>query len=131
MRRLLLAGAASLALIATAQAEVGFDLATYQRCASLLAAVAEQAPWAKTAAWYQDASSAFVLAAAEERLRLRGEGSLSWLQVKVEAQAVQEALKAQSDAGSQDPQQDPALLEFCTAIGEAIVPVRLDAYQPQ
>lgn len=129
MRRLLLAGAASLALIAAAQAEVGFNLATYERCAALLGAAAAEAPWAKTANWYREASGAFVLAAAEERLRLRGEKARSWLQIKVEARAIEHSLEEDYDASGEAVQKDPELLEFCVAIGEAIVPVRMDAYE--
>ena len=129
MRRLLLAAAASLALTEAVQAEVGFNLATYERCAGLLGAIAEEAPWAKTANWYQEASGAFVLAAAEERLRLRGDKARSWLQVKVEALAVEQTLKEHYGANGQDVEKDPELLEFCVAIGEAIVPVRMDAYK--
>ena len=129
MRRLLLATAASLALMEAVQAEVGFNLATYEQCAGLLGAIAEQARWAKTADWYNEASSAFVLAAAEERLRLRGDKARSWLQVRVEAQAVEETVRAQHGTTGQDWHSNPALLEFCVAIGEAIVPVRMDAYE--
>ena len=98
-------------------------------CAALLGAIAEQAPWARTADWYKEASGAFVLAAAEERLRVRGEAPLSWLQVKLEALAVEEGLKKQPSASLQDRRKDPELLKFCVAIGEAIVPVRMDAYK--
>lgn len=129
MRRALLAGAVSLASIGLAHAKVGFNLQTYERCAALLGAAAAEAPWAKTADWYLEASGAFVLAAAEERLRLRGERARSWLQVRVEARAVEEALKREYDAPGEDLRKDPKLLEFCVAIGEAIVPVVMDAYE--
>ena len=111
-----------------AQAEVGLNLATYEQCAGLLGAIAEQAPWAKTAAWYQEASSAFILAAAEERLRLRGDRVSSWLQVRVEAQAVQETLEERYGASGTKLQNNPKLLEFWVAIGEAITPVRTNTY---
>jgi hypothetical protein len=129
MRRLLLAAAASLALMVAAQADVGFNLATYERCAALLGAVAQEAPWAKTADWYKEAGGAFVLAAAEERLRLRGERSRSWLQVKVEALAVEETLDDRYDVSGLELRNDPDLFKFCVAIGEAIVPVTMDAYK--
>lgn len=129
MRALLLAAATSIAVTGAAQAEVGFNFATYKQCASLLGAIAGEAEWAKTAAWYEEASDAFVLAAAEERIRLRGEASSSWLQVKLEALAVQETLDETYNATGQSIRNNPELFDFCTAIGEAIVPVTMESFK--
>ncbi len=142
MRKLLLAAATSIALTGAAQAEVGFNFLTYEQCAGLLGTIASEAEWAKTAAWYeaasdafvlaasyQAASDAFVLAAAEERIRIGGEVSGSWLQIKLEALAVQEALDENYNAIEQGMRNNPELFDFCTAIGEAIVPVMMGSFK--
>lgn len=129
MRALLLAAATSIAVTGAARAEVGFNLVTYEQCASLLGAIADKAKWAQTADWYEEASSAFILAAAEERIRLRGEAPGSWLQVKLEALAVQEALDENTNATGQEMRDNPELFDFCSAIGEAIVPVTIESFK--
>lgn len=129
MRALLLAASTSIALMGAARAEVGFNLVTYEQCASHLAAIAGAAKWAKTAEWYEEASSAFVLAAAEERIKLRGETPGSWLQVKLEALAVQETLDENYTATGQETRNNPELFDFCVAIGEAIVPVTMESFK--
>ena len=129
MRELLLAAATSIALMGAAQAKVGFNFLTYEQCASLLGAIASEAEWAKTADWYEAASGAFVLAAAEERIRIRGEASGSWLQIKLEALAVQKTLDENYNATGQEIKNDPELFDFCIAIGEAIVPVTMEAFK--
>ena len=72
------------------------------------------------------ASGAFVLAAAEERIRIRGEASGSWLQIKLEALAVQETLDENYNATGREMRNNPELFDFCIAIGEAIVPVTME-----
>ena len=129
MRHLVLAAALTCAALPVARADVGFNVATYEQCASLFGAIAGEAPWAKTADWYREAGGAFVLAAAEERLRGRGEPAGSWLRVKVEAQAVQDSLAKANPERDRDLRQNPELLEFCLAIGEAIVPVPINAFK--
>ena len=129
MRELLLAAATSIALMGVAQAKVGFNILTYEQCAGLLRTIASEAEWAKTADWYEAASDAFVLAAAEERIRIRGEASGSWLQIKLEALAVQKTLDENYNATGQEMRNNPELFDFCMAIGEAIVPVPMGAFK--
>ena len=112
-----------------AQAKVGFNILTYEQCAGLLGTIASEAEWAKTADWYEAASDAFVLAAAEERIRIRGEASGSWLQIKLEALAVQKTLDENYNATGQEMRNNPELFDFCMAIGEAIVPVPMGAFK--
>jgi hypothetical protein len=129
MRELLLAAATSIALTGAAQAKVGFNLLTYEQCADLLGSIAGEAEWVKAADWYEAASGAFVLAAAEERGRIRGEASGAWLQIKLEALAVRETLDENYNATGQEMRNNPELFDFCISIGEAIVPVTMEAFK--
>ena len=129
MRELLLAAATSIALMGAAQAKVGFNFLTYEQCAGLLGTIASEAEWANTADWYEAASDAFVLAAAEECIRIRGEASGSWLQIKLESLAVRETLEENYNATGQEMRNNPELFDFCMAIGEAIVPVPMGAFK--
>ncbi len=122
MRELLLAAVASIALTGATQAEIGLNLQTYEQCAGLLSSIAGAAEWAKSADWYETASEAFILAAAEERIRIRGEPSGSWLQIELEARAVQETLDENYSATGEPMTNNPELLDFCIDIGEAIIP---------
>ncbi len=122
MRELLLAAATAIALTGATQAEIGLNLQTYEQCAGLLKSIADGAEWAKSAEWYETASEAFVLAAAEERIRIRGDASGSWLQIELEARAVQETLDENYSATGEPMTNNPELLDFCVDIGEAIVP---------
>jgi hypothetical protein len=122
MRELLLAAVASIALTGATQAEIGLNLQTYEQCAGLLRSIAGAAEWAKSAEWYETASEAFVLAAAEERIRIRGGAPGSRLQIELEARAVQETLDENYSATGEPMTNNPELLDFCIDIGEAIVP---------
>ena len=122
MRELLLAAVASIALTGATQAEIGLNLQTYEQCAGLLRSIAGAAEWAKSAEWYETASEAFILAAAEERIRIRGEPPGSWLQIELEARAVQETLDENYNATGEPMTNNPELLDFCIDIGEAIIP---------
>ena len=63
-----------------------------------------------------------MLAAAEERIRIRGGPPGSWLQIELEARAVQETLDENYSATGEPMTINPELLDFCIDIGEAIVP---------
>ena len=119
---LLLAAVTSIALTGATQAEIGLNLQTYEQCAGLLRAIAGRGEWAKSADWYETASEAFVLAAAEERIRIRGDGPGSWLQIELETRAVEESLNENYNATEQPMINNSELLDFCVDIGEAIVP---------
>ena len=120
MRELFLAAVTSIALTGVAQAEIGLNLQTYEQCAGLLRAIAREAEWSKSAEWYEAVSDAFVLAAAEERIKNRGEVPNS-LQIELEARAVQESLDQNLDATGQPTLNNPELFDFCIDIGEAII----------
>ena len=120
MRALFLAAVTSIALTRVAQAEIGLNLQTYEQCAGLLRAIAREAEWSKSAEWYEAVSDAFVLAAAEERIKNRGEVPNS-LQIELEARSVQESLDQKLDATGQPTLNNPELFDFCIDIGEAII----------
>ena len=122
MRELLLAAATAIALTGTTQAEIGLNLQTYEQCAGLLRSIADGSERAKSAEWYETASEAFVLAAAEERIRIRDGAPGSWLQIQLEARAVQEALDENYSATGEPMANNPELLDFCIDIGDALVP---------
>ena len=118
MRYLLLAAVLIIALAGSSQASIGLNLQTYEQCAALLASIASKAEWASSGRWYRAAGKAFALAAAEERIKLRGEVPDS-LKIEMEVRAVKKDL-AEYFKDDQSISENPELLEFCMDLGKVI-----------